>query len=161
MEVCDYVTAGHLPESAVTKKSKRGVLIALAVGILTASAILVMSAMRENIVFFHTPSDLMSGKVSDGAQTRIGGMVEKGSLERLANGLDFKFRVTDGVRVIPVRYTGILPDLFREEQGVVAEGKLRQGNFEASSVLAKHDENYMPREVSEALKNYKPPVVGK
>lgn len=145
----------------MSKKSRRGLLISLAVGILAASGLLVLSAMRDNIVFFHTPSDIQSGKVMAGKQTRIGGLVEKDSISRQANGMDVAFRITDGANAIDVRYSGILPDLFREQQGVVAEGLVKDGAFEASTILAKHDENYMPREVSEALKNYKTPTTAK
>ncbi|MEQ1716906.1 MAG: cytochrome c maturation protein CcmE [Hyphomicrobium sp.] len=145
----------------MSKKSRRGLLISLAVGILAASGLLVLSAMRDNIVFFHTPRDIQRGKVMAGKQTRIGGLVEKDSISRQANGMDVAFRITDGANAIDVRYSGILPDLFREQQGVVAEGLVKDGAFEASTILAKHDENYMPREVSEALKNYKTPTTAK
>ena len=145
----------------MNKKARRGLLIFLVVGILTASGLLMLSAMRDNIVFFHTPSDIQSGNVMAGKQTRIGGLVEKDSIRRQANGMDVAFRITDGANAIDVRYRGILPDLFREQQGVVAEGLVKDGAFEASTILAKHDENYMPREVSEALKNYKLPLAAK
>lgn len=145
----------------MSRKGKRGILISIAVVILAASGMLVMSAMRDNIVFFHTPSDIQGGKVMAGKQTRIGGLVEKDSIKRQPDGMDVAFRITDGANAINVRYRGILPDLFREQQGVVAEGLVKDGAFEASTILAKHDENYMPREVSEALKNYKMPQVEK
>jgi cytochrome c-type biogenesis protein CcmE len=125
----------------------------LGAGILCLASLLAMSAMRDNIVFFHTPTELLSGKVAEGNHVRIGGLVEKGSLERQSSGLDIKFRVTDGARSLPVLYTGILPDLFREGQGVVAEGRYQQGAFRASTILAKHDENYMPREAAAALRS--------
>lgn len=139
----------------MTRKSKRGILVALSVGLLTGAALLLLGAMRDNVVFFHTPTELMAGKVTSGTHVRIGGLVEKGSIERQPNGLDVTFRVTDGNRALPVRYTGILPDLFREEQGVVAEGSLDQHVFQATTILAKHDENYMPREAAAALDAYK------
>lgn len=145
----------------MSRKARRGLLISLAVAILAASGLLMMSAFRDNIVFFHTPSDVVIGKVVAGKQTRLGGLVEKGSLRRQPNGMDVAFRMTDGVNAIDVSYRGILPDLFREEQGVVAEGLVENGTLKASTILAKHDENYMPREVSEALKNYKMPPAGK
>jgi cytochrome c-type biogenesis protein CcmE len=126
-------------------------LIALGAGILCLASLLAMTAMRDNIVFFHTPTELLSGKVTEGNHVRIGGLVEKGSLERQSSGLDIKFRITDGAQSLPVLYTGILPDLFREGQGVVAEGRYQQGAFRASTILAKHDENYMPREAAAAL----------
>jgi cytochrome c-type biogenesis protein CcmE len=129
------------------------VLIALGAGILCLASVLAMTAMRDNIVFFHTPTELLSGKVTEGNHVRIGGLVEKGSLERQSSGLDIKFRITDGAQSLPVLYTGILPDLFREGQGVVAEGRYQQGAFRASTILAKHDENYMPREAAAALQS--------
>jgi cytochrome c-type biogenesis protein CcmE len=128
-------------------------LIASGAGILCLASLLAMTAMRDNIVFFHTPTELLSGKVTEGNHVRIGGLVEKGSLERQSSGLDIKFRITDGAQSLPVLYTGILPDLFREGQGVVAEGRYQQGAFRASTILAKHDENYMPREAAAALQS--------
>lgn len=137
----------------MTKKRKRGLLIASGAGILSVAVLLVMTAMRDNIVFFHTPTEVITGKVVSDSQIRIGGLVEKGSLKRQANGVDFTFQVTDGAQSLPVSYTGILPDLFREGQGVVAEGQYREGAFQASTILAKHDENYMPREAAAALQS--------
>lgn len=122
-----------------------GVVVSLAVA-------LMLGAMRDSIVFFHSPSEVLAGKVAHGVQLRIGGLVEAGSLERSAEGLDIRFRVTDNAAAVTVAYRGILPDLFREGQGVIAEGRWQDGLFEASSVLAKHDENYMPREVASALR---------
>ncbi len=139
------------------RKARRGLLISLAGSILAVSVLLMLSAFRDNIVFFHTPTDVRSGQVSVGKQTRLGGLVEKDSIRRQPNGMDVAFRITDGANAIDVRYRGILPDLFREEQGVVAEGVIKDGVLEASTILAKHDENYMPREVSDALKAYKQP----
>jgi len=139
----------------MTRKSKRGALVALSVGLLTGAALLLLGAMRDNVVFFHTPTELMTGKVASGTHVRIGGLVEKGSIDRRPDGLEVMFRVTDGNRTLPVRYTGILPDLFREEQGVVAEGSLDEQVFNATTVLAKHDENYMPREAAAALDAYR------
>lgn len=115
------------------------------------AAILVLSALRDDIVFFRSPSEIASGVVAEGSQIRLGGMVEEGSITRSPDGLQVAFRVTDGSQSLPVFYHGILPDLFREGQGVVAEGQMRNGTFEAATVLAKHDENYMPREVQAAL----------
>jgi cytochrome c-type biogenesis protein CcmE len=103
-------------------------------------------------VFFYSPSDLQAKNVPDGRSIRIGGLVENGSVKREADGRTLDFRVTDGNKAVPVIYKGDVPDLFREGQGVVAEGKLDHGTFRAASVLAKHDENYMPREVVDALK---------
>ncbi len=140
----------------MSRKAKRGLLVSLAVGLLAVASLLILAAMRDNIVFFHTPTELLTGKVAAGAHVRIGGLVEKGSIERQDNGLDVTFKVTDGNRSLPVRYSGILPDLFREEQGVVAEGTLDRQTFTATTILAKHDENYMPREAAAALEAYKP-----
>jgi len=141
----------------MSRKQKRGVLIAAAVGLLAVSGLLFLAAIRDNIVFFHTPTELLAGKAISGSHVRLGGLVEKGSVQRDADGLDVKFRVTDGRQSLLVLYSGILPDLFREGQGVVAEGRLTAGErFEATTILAKHDETYMPREVAAALEGYDP-----
>lgn len=145
----------------MNRKAKRGLLILFAAIVLAASVLLMLSAFRENIVFFHTPSDVRRGAVAAGTQTRLGGLVEKDSLKRQADGMNVAFRITDGANAIDVRYRGILPDLFREEQGVVAEGVIVDGALEASTILAKHDENYMPREVADALKAYEIPEAAK
>ena len=114
---------------------------------------LVLSAFEENLVFFYSPTDLIEKALPDGRRFRLGGLVEEGSVNHLDDGLSVAFVVTDLSATVPVIYRGPLPDLFREGQGVVAEGVLApSGIFEADSVLAKHDENYMPPEVAEALK---------
>jgi cytochrome c-type biogenesis protein CcmE len=136
----------------MTRKKKRAIVIGAAVAILNLAGLLVVRAMRENVVFFHTPSDIAEGRITEGMRTRIGGLVERNSVVRQPNGLDIAFRITDGRNAIDVSYQGILPDLFREEQGVVAEGSIENGAFRAATILAKHDENYMPREVADALK---------
>ncbi|MGD9783909.1 MAG: cytochrome c maturation protein CcmE [Hyphomicrobiaceae bacterium] len=136
----------------MTRKQKRGFVIGLGVAILGAAAMLTMFALRDSIVFFHTPSDVAERKVKDGQRIRLGGLVAEGSVKR-GQGTQVEFAVTDTVHTVPVRYAGVLPDLFREGQGVVAEGTLSaDGAFTADTVLAKHDENYMPPEVAEALK---------
>ncbi len=136
----------------MTRKQRRGVLIGLAVGVLSLAAVLVLFAFRESIVFFHTPSDVTEGKVTAGQRFRLGGLVASESVKR-GDGAKVSFTVTDTIKSVPVTYEGVLPDLFREGQGVVAEGKLGpDGTFVADSVLAKHDENYMPPEVAKALK---------
>ncbi|APF38932.1 CyCJ cytochrome-c biosynthesis protein [Chelatococcus daeguensis] len=113
---------------------------------------LVLFAMRDNIVFFYSPTDLETKTVAPGTRLRLGGLVAEGSVEK-GEGQNVTFAVTDMNRSITVRYTGLLPDLFREGQGVVTEGVLESaGLFRADSVLAKHDENYMPREVADSLK---------
>jgi cytochrome c-type biogenesis protein CcmE len=114
---------------------------------------LVLSAFEENLVFFYSPTDLVEKELPDGRRFRLGGLVEEGSVNHLGDGLSVEFVVTDLSATVPVVFRGPLPDLFREGQGVVAEGVLApSGIFEADSVLAKHDENYMPPEVAEALK---------
>ena len=135
----------------MTRKQKRGVLIGGGVATLTLSAILVLFALKDSVVFFHTPSDILEKNVRAGDRIRLGGLVAQGSVER-GQGTTVSFRVTDTLKEIPVTFTGVLPDLFREGQGVVAEGMLDgQGHFAADTVLAKHDENYMPPEVKKSL----------
>lgn len=134
----------------MTRKQKRGVLIGGGVATLAVALILVLFALKDSVVFFHTPSDIAEKGVPSGQRIRLGGLVESGSVVR--EGTTIKFKVTDTLKEIPVTFTGVLPDLFREGQGVVAEGVLDgDGGFKADSVLAKHDENYMPRDVAKAL----------
>jgi cytochrome c-type biogenesis protein CcmE len=136
----------------MTRKQRRATFIGLAVGILGLAVLLVLFALRDTIVFFHTPKEVVEKQVAAGKRIRLGGIVAEGSLKR-GQGLTITFAITDTIKTIPVSYTGILPDLFREGQGVVAEGKLDpDGRFLADTVLAKHDENYMPPEVAKALK---------
>ena len=136
----------------MTRKQRRLVLIGSSLGVLALAVALVLSAMRSSIVFFQSPSDLVEHKLAAGTRIRIGGLVKPGSIERGDN-LRIRFEVTDGKSDIPVQYQGIVPDLFREGQGVVAEGNLEPGGtFVADTVLAKHDERYMPKEVVDALK---------
>jgi cytochrome c-type biogenesis protein CcmE len=136
----------------MTRKQRRLVLIGAGLGVLAVAVGLVLSAMRDSIVFFNSPSDVVERHVQPGARIRLGGLVTTGSVVRSAD-LKVRFELSDGNNSIPVAYQGILPDLFREGQGVVAEGKLDGGGvFEADTVLAKHDENYMPKEVADALK---------
>lgn len=126
-------------------------LVVAGFAILGVAATLVLNAFRSNMVFFFTPSQIAAHEAPTGRSLRIGGLVEKGSLRR--DGVQVRFIVTDTAKSIPVAYTGILPDLFKEGKGVVAEGELgADGVFQASQVLAKHDENYMPPEAAEALK---------
>jgi cytochrome c-type biogenesis protein CcmE len=120
----------------------------LALGLAVA---LLLTALREDIVFFRSPTDILQEATAENTQLRLGGMVEDGSLARSTDGLSATFLVTDGTSSISVSYHGILPDLLREGQGVVVEGKMRAGTFQAATVMAKHDENYMPREVKDAL----------
>jgi cytochrome c-type biogenesis protein CcmE len=135
----------------MTRKQRRGVLIGVGVAVLTLAAGLVLFALRDSIVFFHTPSDLAEKPIAAGQRFRLGGLVAEGSVKR-GGGTKIDFIVTDTLKTVPVVYEGVLPDLFKEGQGVVAEGKLSpEGTFLADSVLAKHDENYMPPEVAKAL----------
>ena len=134
------------------RKQRRLVLIGGSLGVLTLAVGLVLFALRGSIVFFNSPTDLAEDKVKPGIAVRLGGLVKEGSVQRGDN-LAVRFEVTDGNRSVPVTFIGILPDLFREGQGVVTEGTLGpNGIFKASSVLAKHDERYMPKEVVDALK---------
>ena len=136
----------------MTRKQRRLLLIAASLGVLGMALVLVLSALRETIVFFNSPTDVVEKHVEAGKRFRLGGLVKPGSLVRGDN-LLIRFSVTDGNQDIAVVYKGIVPDLFREGQGVVAEGALDpEGTFKADSVLAKHDERYMPREVADALK---------
>lgn len=132
------------------RKHKRLTFIVLGMGLLAAAAALMLSAFEDNIVFFYSPTEVLDKKLGADRRVRIGGLVEDGSVEKA--GTEVKFRVTDLANVIPVTYTGILPDLFREGQGVIAEGRFVDGVFHADEVLAKHDETYMPPEVADALK---------
>ena len=137
-------------------RNKRLGFIVIGLAALGVAATFVLNAFNSNLVFFFSPSQVMAKEAPVGRNFRIGGMVEKGSLKRQADGLTVNFVVTDTAKTIPVVYTGILPDLFKEGKGVVAEGKLSDdGLFHADSILAKHDENYMPPEAAAALKNAK------
>jgi len=136
----------------LTRKQRRLTLIGASIGVLAIAAALVLSALRESIVFFNSPTDVVEKHLAPGTRMRVGGLVKPGTVERGAN-LQISFSVTDGKTDVPVRYQGIVPDLFREGQGVIAEGKLEpDGKLTADTVLAKHDERYMPREVVDALK---------
>lgn len=133
-------------------RQKRFVLIGLGLVALAVAAVLVLNAFQSNLVFFFTPTQVANGEVPQGRSFRIGGMVEQGSLTREGDGLTVHFMVTDMAKRVPVSFKGILPDLFKEGKGAVAQGQLgADGTFIASEVLAKHDENYMPPEVAEAL----------
>ena len=143
---------GLLPKHAHRRK-KLGLILMLVMGVGVAVGMVTM-ALRENINLFFSPSQVLAGEAPKDHTFRIGGMVRTGSVKRSNNNLDVAFEVTDTAKDLRVVYTGILPDLFREGQGIVAQGKLRaDGTFIASEVLAKHDENYMPPEAGEAIKN--------
>jgi cytochrome c-type biogenesis protein CcmE len=136
----------------MTRRRRRLTLIGAALVVLALSVGLVLFALEDSIVFFNSPTDLVEKQIKAGQRMRIGGLVKEGSVSRGDN-LAVRFAVTDGTSTVTVAYQGLLPDLFREGQGVVAEGALdANGTFRADSVLAKHDEAYMPKEVAEALK---------
>lgn len=136
----------------MTRKQRRLTLIGGAGAVLAAAAGLILYALSDQIVFFQTPTDVITKQIAPGQRIRLGGLVEDGSVERRANA-EVLFRVTDTANTVQVTYKGILPDLFREGQGVVTEGMIGpDGVFRADNVLAKHDENYVPKEVADALK---------
>lgn len=134
------------------RRRQRLILVGLMICAAGAAVAFGLNAFRQNIMLFHSPSDVAGGVVEANRDFRIGGMVVEGSVERGGDDLNVRFALTDNAESVPVRFAGILPDLFREGQGIVAMGKLdADGTFVASEVLAKHDENYMPPEVAEAL----------
>ncbi|MBM3543974.1 MAG: cytochrome c maturation protein CcmE [Alphaproteobacteria bacterium] len=136
----------------MTRKQRRGILIGTCLAVLAIAVGLVLFAMRDSIVFFYSPSEVAEMQIEPGQRFRLGGLVEMGSVVR-GEGTTIRFAITDQAKTLPVTYTGVLPDLFREGQGVVAEGSLEpNGTFHADNVLAKHDENYMPPEVAKKLK---------
>ena len=136
----------------MTRKQRRLILIGSSLGVLGIAAALVLSALKDSVVFFNSPTDIAEKHIAPGTRMRVGGLVKLGSVQRSDN-LQIRFDVTDGKSDLPVRFQGIVPDLFREGQGVVAEGKFENGGiFVADTVLAKHDERYMPKEVVDALK---------
>jgi cytochrome c-type biogenesis protein CcmE len=128
-------------------KNQRLVLVAAAVAALFAAVLLAMWGLRSQASYFYTPADLAAGKAAEGQAMRLGGMVEHGSIKRDPDGVTIRFLVTDGKARTPVVYRGIVPDLFREGSGAVAEGRLQNGTFVADTILAKHDERYMPPEL--------------
>jgi cytochrome c-type biogenesis protein CcmE len=136
----------------MTRKQRRLALIGGGLAVLAIAVALMLNAFRDSIVFFNSPSDVVANHVEPGTRIRLGGLVKDGSVVRESS-LSIRFEVTDGKTEIPVAYQGVLPDLFREGQGVVAEGALNGGGvFNADTILAKHDETYMPKEVADALK---------
>ena len=152
------------PRRALTAKRRRLYLLLAAGLTLAGAAALILNAFEDSLVFFHTPTDLKEQKVSADRLIRIGGLVEKGSVRKTGGGLNVRFAITDLTNRVEVTYRGMLPDLFREGQGVVAQGRIGpNGVFTASEVLAKHDETYMPKEVADALKKsgqWKPAAKG-
>jgi len=137
----------------MTRKQRRLYTVLGAMALLGIAAGLVLYAMRDTLVYFYSPTEIAQKQLPPGRNFRVGGLVEQGSVLRDKDGVTIDFVVTDLTTKMPVRFRGLLPDLFREGQGIVAEGAMdAQGRFIASSVLAKHDENYMPPEVADALK---------
>ncbi len=133
------------------RKHKRLTFVFISLLLLGAAAALIMNALEDNIVFFHSPTDIIEKKIGEDRRFRLGGLVEEESVKKAGDAVT-TFRVTDLKNTIAVSFKGLLPDLFREGQGVVAEGRLKGGIFIADEVLAKHDETYMPPEVADALK---------
>jgi cytochrome c-type biogenesis protein CcmE len=158
------MTMARPPRRALTAKRRRLYLLLAAGLTLAGAAVLILNAFEDSLVFFLTPTNLKERTVSTDQLIRVGGLVEKGSVRKESGGLTVRFAITDLTNRVEVTYRGILPDLFREGQGVVAQGRIDPGGrFNASEVLAKHDENYMPKEVAEALKKsgqWKPDTKG-
>jgi cytochrome c-type biogenesis protein CcmE len=138
-------------------RTQRALAILVGLSILGVAAALVLNAFKSNLIFFFSPTQVLANESPRDRSFKLGGLVEMGSIERETGSLTIRFVITDTAQKIPVSYTGLLPDLFKEGKGVVAQGKLgTDGVFRADSVLAKHDENYMPPEAAEALKNARP-----
>jgi len=139
------------------RKKRLGLIILMIVGV-SVGVSFALKALNENIMFFFSPADIEAGKAPDNKDFRVGGVVVDGSVKRPGDGLTVEFDLTDNQSIVKVKYTGILPDLFREGQGIIANGRLNNGTFVAQEVLAKHDENYMPPEVMEAMKKSGKPM---
>jgi cytochrome c-type biogenesis protein CcmE len=136
-------------------KSQRLVLVLAAIAALLVAVLLAMWGLRDQASYFYTPADIASGKAHDGEAMRLGGMVERGSLKHLPDGVTIRFVLTDGKAETPVLFRGIVPDLFREGSGAVAEGRLETGTFIADTILAKHDERYMPPQLGNLSAEHK------
>jgi cytochrome c-type biogenesis protein CcmE len=136
-------------------KNQRLVLVAAALAALTIAVLLAMWGLRDRASYFYTPADIAAGKAEPGRTVRLGGMVERGSVKRQADGVSIRFLLTDGQAETAVVYRGITPDLFREGSGAVAEGELHGGTFVADTILAKHDERYMPPELGNLAAEHK------
>jgi len=136
-------------------KNQRLVLVAAAVVALLLAVLLAMWGLKDRASYFYTPADIAAGKAERGQAMRLGGMVERGSIRRESDGVTIRFIVTDGKATTPVIYRGIVPDLFREGSGAVAEGRLKNGTFVADTILAKHDERYMPPELGNLSAEHK------
>ena len=136
-------------------KNQRLVLVIAAAFAVLAAVLLAMWGLKDRAAYFYTPADIAAGRASDGKPMRLGGMVETGSVRRQADGVTIRFTVVDGEARTPVLYRGIVPDLFREGSGVVAEGLLQRGTFVADTILAKHDERYMPPQLGNQAAEHK------
>lgn len=136
----------------MTRKNQRIALIVGGLSFLGVAAVLVLTAFEDSVVFFFSPTELQAKPIDPEQRIRVGGLVEEGSVARGPADAEVRFNVTDGNSSLTIRYVGILPDLFREGQGIVAQGRMQNAMFQADEVLAKHDENYMPKEVADALK---------
>ena len=136
-------------------KHQRLVLVVLAVIAVLGAVLLAMWGLKDRAAYFYTPADIVAGKASEGKAMRLGGMVERGSISRQPDGVTIRFTMTDGEARTPVTYRGIVPDLFREGSGAVAEGRLERGTFVADTILAKHDERYMPPELGNLAAEHK------
>ena len=136
-------------------KNQRLVLVGAATVAVMVAVLLAMWGLRERASYFYTPAEIAAGKAAPGQAVRLGGMVERGSVQRLPDGVTIRFVVTDGQARTPVLYRGIVPDLFREGSGVVAEGRMERGTFAADTILAKHDERYMPPELGNLTAEHK------
>lgn len=136
-------------------KNQRLVLVSAAIVAVLLAVLLAMWGLRNQASYFYTPADIAAGKANDGEAMRLGGMVERGSIRRAADGVTIRFTLTDGKAQIPVVFRGIVPDLFREGSGAVAEGRLEHGTFVADTILAKHDERYMPPELGNLAAEHK------
>ena len=141
----------------MTPRRKRMLVVAGIVAGVAAAAWLALRALEQNVMLFYDPTQIAAGEAPADKRFRLGGMVEKGSVQKTPGTLDIHFLVTDFKHTVPVSYSGILPDLFREGQGVVAHGRMQNGTFVADEILAKHDEKYMPPEVAKSLKDNPPP----
>lgn len=135
----------------MTRRQQRMLFVAVVLAGVALATVLALRAFESNILYYYLPSQVQAGEAPPGAKIRLGGMVAEGSVRRVPGSLTVSFEVSDGEAAIPVTYTGVLPDLFREGQGVVAIGPLEGGVLQAEEVLAKHDENYMPPEVAEKM----------
>jgi cytochrome c-type biogenesis protein CcmE len=136
-------------------KNQRLVLVVAAIIAVTIAVLLFMWGIRDRAAYFYTPADIAAGKAEHGRAVRLGGMVERGSLQRQADGVTIRFVLTDGKAATPVTYRGITPDLFREGSGAVAEGRMQDATFVADTILAKHDERYMPPELGNLAAEHK------